>query len=217
MRGEEITDFHKNYAVQLTDTHPSIAIAELMRIFVDEYHLDWQVAWEITQKTFAYTNHTVLPEALEKWPVPLFQELLPRHLQIIYEINEKFLNKVRTKGVNLDAIRNLSIIEETGNKFISMAKLATIGSHAVNGVSGLHSQLVKQDVLSEFYALEPDKFHNVTNGVTPRRWILLSNPKLAKLITENIGDRWIVNMQSEIHKLEKFVEEPKFREAWKRH
>ena len=170
--------------LQLNDTHPSIAVAELMRLLVDEYHLDWDKAWNITQNTLSYTNHTLLPEALEKWSLPLFASLLPRHLEIIYEINSRFLNEVKTKYNGDDQIaRRLSIIDEEGERYVRMAHLACIGSHAINGVSALHTELLKRDVLHDFYELNPEKFFNVTNGVTPRRWMKLYNPKLADLIT----------------------------------
>lgn len=209
MRGLKLTDLHQHYAIQLNDTHPAIAIAELMRLLVDVHGLDWETAWSITQNTFAYTNHTLLAEALEKWQVTLFHELLPRHLQIIYEINERFLNRFRGH----EKIHKLSIIDETDH--VSMAHLATIGSHAVNGVSILHSELLKNEVLNQFYLLNPGKFYNITNGVTPRRWLLLSNPKLAELITQKIGDAWILNLEGEIHKIEAYVDDPVFRESWR--
>nr|MBA3603459.1 glycogen/starch/alpha-glucan phosphorylase [Parachlamydiaceae bacterium] len=217
MRGHELKTFHEHYAVQLNDTHPSIAIAELMRLFVDEYKMDWDQAWDITQKTFAYTNHTLLPEALEKWSLPLFQDLLPRHLQIIFEINHRFLDKVRKTGqFDAEIIRKVSIIDENGEKFIRMAHLACIGSHAVNGVAELHTELLKKDVLQDFYKLDPDKIFNITNGVTPRRWLLLSNPRLAELITSKIGTGWICNMEMEISKIEPYAEDAAFREAWQK-
>lgn len=217
MRGQKITDFHLNYAIQLNDTHPSIAVAELMRLLIDVHGIDWDTAWDITQKTISYTNHTLLPEALEKWPVPLFQELLPRHMEIIFDINERFLKKVRASGLaDMDQIRKLSIIDETGHRFVAMAHLAAIGSHAVNGVSELHSELLKNDVMSEFYRLQPKRFFNITNGVTPRRWIVVSNPKLASLITSVIGDEWIVNMEGQIHKIEVHVDDPTFRQSWQK-
>lgn len=217
MRGNELKDFDKHYAIQLNDTHPSIAIAELMRLFVDVHKMDWDLAWEVTQKSFAYTNHTLLPEALEKWPLNLFRSLLPRHLEIIYEINERFLNKVRLlTEFDQNQLERISIIDEKNGKFVCMAHLACIGSHAVNGVAELHTELLKNNVLSAFYKLNPEKFFNVTNGVTPRRWLLLSNPLLAKLITQSIGDGWIRNMDREISKLEPFAEDPLFRSDWQK-
>lgn len=215
-RGNELKDFHERYAIQLNDTHPSIAVAEMMRLLVDEHMMDWDTAWHITQNTFAYTNHTLLPEALEKWPLPLFGSLLPRHLEIIFEINQRFLDEVRAKGqVDEDRIERLSLIEETEKKFVRMANLASVGSHAINGVAALHTELLKRDVLSDFYDLFPEKFLNVTNGVTPRRWLVLANPRLAQLITRRIGDGWIRNMEGHLHKLEKYADEEEFQNDWR--
>lgn len=217
LRGNDIREFHKSYAIQLNDTHPSIAVAELMRLLLDEYGFDWDEAWEVTQKTFSYTNHTLLPEALEKWSLPLFAQLLPRHLEIVYEINRRFLDNVRARGNVDDAtIAQISIIDESGDKYVRMANLATIGCHAVNGVAALHTKLLQRDVLHEFYQIMPEKFLNVTNGVTPRRWVVLSNPRLAELITGKIGERWISNMEEELPRLEAFAESPAFQQAWRR-
>jgi glycogen phosphorylase len=184
--------FPEKFAIQLNDTHPSIAVAELMRVLLDEEGLDWDVAWAITGKTIGYTNHTLLPEALERWPVALFQRLLPRHLQIIYEINHRFLHQVQIRwpGDN-DRISRMSIIDEHGGKQVRMAHLATVGAHSVNGVAKLHSDLVASDLLHDFYELWPEKFNNKTNGVTPRRWILHSNPRLTRLLTSRLGSGWI--------------------------
>ena len=216
LRGNDIRTFHTRYAIQLNDTHPSIAVAELMRLLVDEHRLDWETAWEITQKTFAYTNHTLLPEALEKWSLPLFADLLPRHLEIIYEINRRFLDVVHATGVfDEAAIARLSIIDETGEKYVRMANLATIGCHAVNGVAALHTALLKRDVLGDFHRLVPDRFFNVTNGVTPRRWVVFSNPALADLITSKIGDRWVSHMEEELPRLEDFAEAAGFQDSWR--
>jgi starch phosphorylase len=208
--------FHETFAVQLNDTHPSIAVAELMRLLVDEHFLGWEEAWEITRKTLAYTNHTLLPEALEKWPLPLFRDMLPRHLEIIYEINRRFLEEVGRKypGDGGKAAR-LSIIDETQGKYVRMAHLASVGSHAINGVAALHTELLKKTVLKDFYELYPESFHNVTNGVTPRRWIVLSNPRLAELITRKIGDRWIRRAE-DLKKLEPFADNPEFQGEWQR-
>lgn len=215
LRGGKLEDFHLQNAIQLNDTHPAIAIPELMRLLIDIHGIDWETAWDITQKTFAYTNHTLLREALEKWNLHLFQEHFPRHLEIIFEINERFLNKIRSNAISDSKIQKLSIIEEeSGIKHVVMAHLATIGSHKVNGVSSLHTALLKSKVLNEFYDLEPEKFINITNGVTPRRWILLSNPKLAELMTGKIGTEWILNMESHIHKIEAFIDDLAFRDAW---
>lgn len=214
MRGHDLKDFHNFFAVQLNDTHPSIAIAELMRLLMDVHKMDWDAAWNITQKTFAYTNHTLLPEALEKWPVPLFQFLLPRHLQIIYEINKRFLDDIIASGFSTATVERVSIIEEHGEKFVRMANLACIGSHAINGVAALHTELLKKHVMSDFYQIYPDKFYNITNGVTPRRWLLVSNPKLADLITNKIGSKWICNMENEISKIEPLADDTNFQNAW---
>ena len=207
--------FPEKVAIQLNDTHPSVGIAELMRILVDEYQLDWDQAWHITQNTFAYTNHTLLAEALERWSVSLFGSLLPRHLEIIYEINHRFLNGVRARYPNDEArLARLSLIEEGPEKYVRMAHLACVGSHAVNGVAALHTDLLKQKVMRDFYELWPEKFNNKTNGVTPRRWLLLSNPKLAQLITQKIGNNWIKQLQ-DLKQLEAFVEDAEFRNRWR--
>lgn len=214
MRGHHLKNFDQYFAVQLNDTHPSIAIAELMRLFIDVHEMEWEEAWEVTKKTFAYTNHTLLPEALEKWPVPLFQFLFPRHLQIIYEINHRFLDQVKASGASEETLQNVSIIDEHGDKFVRMANLACIGSHAVNGVAALHTELLKKDVMADFYKLDPNKFYNITNGVTPRRWLLASNPKLSELITANIGSDWICNMENEISKIEPLADDAAFVKSW---
>jgi starch phosphorylase len=212
-RGENLERFHECFAVQLNDTHPAIAIAELMRLFVDEHRLDWDQSWRITQNTFAYTNHTLLPEALEKWPLPLFRELLPRHLEIIFEINRRFLDRVRLDHPECN-LADLSLIDESGEKYVRMAHLASLGSHAINGVSELHSDLLRRDVLKDFYGLMPHKFSNKTNGVTPRRFIRLSNPKLAALITQRIGENWLKDL-GELARLEDAAEDAGFRASWK--
>ena len=212
---------HKNFdhfaqqiAIQLNDTHPSIGIAELMRLLMDQYALEWDQAWQITQKAFAYTNHTLLAEALERWPVSLFGRLLPRHLEIIYEINRRFLEDVRRQHPDDEArVARLSLIEEGPEKYVRMAHLACVGSHAINGVAALHSELLKKDVLRDFYALWPEKFSNKTNGVTPRRWLLLSNPKLALLVTRKIGTSWITHLE-DLKKLEAWVDDPGFCQHW---
>ncbi|MCP5425748.1 MAG: glycogen/starch/alpha-glucan phosphorylase [Gammaproteobacteria bacterium] len=217
MRGQEIPleQFHEKFAVQLNDTHPAVAIAELMRLLVDEEGLDWEKAWSITQKTFAYTNHTLLPEALERWPLGMFGKILPRHLEIIYEINAQFLGEVRTRFPgDDDKVARLSLIDECGERYVRMAHLACVGSHAVNGVAELHSELLKRDVLADFHALSPEKFNNKTNGVTPRRWLALCNPRLTKFISSVIGDGWIKDL-SELRRLEPFVEDAGFRREWR--
>jgi len=217
MRGSALDTFHESFAVQLNDTHPSIAVAELMRLLVDEHLMEWEKAWDITQKTMAYTNHTLLPEALEKWPLSLFGNFLPRHLEIIYEINHRFLGEVASRYPgDGQRLARLSLIDETGPRYVRMANLASLGSHAINGVAALHSELLKETVLGDFYELYPEKFFNVTNGVTPRRWIALSNPGLARLITAKIGAGWLENLEGEMRKLEAFAGDPAFQEDWRR-
>ncbi len=194
-RGISAEDFPNHWTVQLNDTHPSIAVAELMRLLIDDRHYPWEKAWEITTKSVAYTNHTLLPEALEKWDLSLFSSILPRHLELIYEINRRFLQQVRLRYPGNDSIlRKLSIIDEEGGKAVRMAHLATIGAHHVNGVAALHSDLIKRELLPEFAELWPEKFTNVTNGVTPRRWVALANPELSALLNQEIGPNWITNM-----------------------
>ena len=196
-RGYEIEDFPHHWQVQLNDTHPAIAVAELMRLLVDEKHMEWDAAWEITTQSIAYTNHTLLPEALEKWDLKLFKTLLPRHMEIIYEINRRFLQIVRLHYPGDESIlEKMSIIDERGNKAVRMAHLATVGSHHVNGVAALHSELVKTQLMPEFYDLWPHKFTNVTNGVTPRRWVASCNPPLASIFDEYAGEDWITSMDS---------------------
>ena len=210
-----IDRFHEKFAVQLNDTHPAIAIAELMRLLVDEYLMPWADAWRVTCKTFAYTNHTLLPEALERWSVAVFGRVLPRHLQIIYEINAHFLEEVRIRFLGDEArISRMSLIDESGERYVRMAHLACVGSHAINGVADLHSELLKRDVLADFYALWPHKFSNKTNGVTPRCWMVLCNPKLSDLITHHIGDGWIKDL-AQLRKLEPLAEDADFRTRWR--
>src|ERR1700733_4782062 len=207
--------FHEKFAVQLNDTHPAIAIAELMRLLVDEALVPWTDAWKVTCKTFAYTNHTLLPEALERWPLEMFGRVLPRHLEIIYEINAQFLEEVRIRFLGDDArIVRMSLIDETGERYVRMAHLACVGSHAINGVAALHTELLKRDLLKDFYELWPQKFSNKTNGVTPRRWMVLSNPKLSELITEHIGTGWIKDL-AQLRALEPLAENPEFRARWR--
>lgn len=216
LQHNSLIKFHEGFTVQLNDTHPSIAVVELMRILVDERRMDWDLAWSITRKTFSYTNHTLLPEALEKWPLPLFGKMLPRHLEIIFEINRRFLEEIRSTHMgDEERVRRLSIIDESDSKYIRMAHLATIGSHAVNGVAELHTELLKQTVMRDFHEISPTKFHNITNGVTPRRWVVLSNPGLTGLITEAIGDQWISHFEDEISKLERFASDAEFRKKWR--
>ncbi len=215
-REHSLAGFHQKYAVQLNDTHPSIAVAELMRLLVDKHQMDWEQAWEITEQTFGYTNHTLLPEALEKWPVSLFSQILPRHLEIIYEINQRFLNIVRKRYPgDENKVRSLSLIDESGERYVRMANLACVGSHVINGVAALHSKLLTQDLLKDFYDLWPEKFNNKTNGITPRRFLVLSNPGLTQLITNRIGDSWIKNLD-ELRQLEEAVDDPAFCHEWRR-
>jgi starch phosphorylase len=210
------SSFHEKYAVQLNDTHPALAVAELTRILLDEHGMDWQPAWDITRQTMAYTNHTLLPEALEKWSVGLFGSVLPRHLEIVYEINRRFLDEVRSRYPgNADRVRRLSLIDETGDRSVRMAHLACVGSHAINGVAALHSELLRRDVLRDFSELWPEKFLNVTNGVTPRRFIMLTNPGLTNLVTEAIGDAWTRDLEH-LRALESMADDPAFRDAWRR-
>ncbi len=216
MKGEPLTRFPALFAAQLNDTHPAIAVAELMRLLVDEREMAWDEAWEITRSIFAYTNHTLLPEALETWGLPLFREMLPRLLEIIYEINRRFLDEVRQRYPGDDArIARLSVIDEAGAKRVRMANLATIGSHAVNGVAELHSSLLKQTVLRDFAELWPERFTNVTNGVTPRRFVVLANPALARLLDETIGEGWVTDT-ARLEGLERVADEPAFQERWRR-
>lgn len=210
-----IESFHEKFAIQLNDTHPSIAVAELMRLLVDEHSIDWDVAWNITRQTFAYTNHTLLPEALERWPISLFEEMLPRHLQIIYEINKNFLDDVRIKFPDQpDRITRMSLIDESGERYVRMAHLACVGSHSINGVAALHTELMKQDVLRDFYEMYPEKFNNKTNGVTPRRFMVLSNPRLTSLINRTIGDNWVRELH-DLRKLEGAIADPEFRQEFR--
>ncbi len=206
--------FPDKVAIQLNDTHPAIAIAELMRILVDIERLDWDAAWNITVQTFGYTNHTILPEALEKWSVGLLGRVLPRHLEIIYEINSRFLDGVRERyPADPDLWRDLSIIEEGEDKKIRMANLAIVGSHSLNGVAALHTEILKKSVFPGFYRLWPEKFNNKTNGVTQRRWLKLCNPELSALISSKIGEGWITNL-GELRKLEPLAEDSGFRNEW---
>ncbi|MGB3531987.1 MAG: glycogen/starch/alpha-glucan phosphorylase [Microcoleaceae cyanobacterium] len=215
-RGNTLETFPEKYAVQLNDTHPTIGIAELMRLLIDEHDFEWDKAWEITQKTFAYTNHTLLPEALEKWSVDLLDFILPRHLEIIYEINSRFLQQMREKYPDdHDKLSRLSLVDEAAGKSVRMANLACVGSHAINGVAKLHTELLKQHTLHDFDQLYPNKFSNITNGVTPRRWMVLSNPSLTELITAKIGNNWIKNLEN-LSQLESFVNDGNFQQAWRK-
>ena len=207
--------FHEGFAIQLNDTHPSLAVAELMRLLIDEHEMSWDKAWRITTNALAYTNHTLLPEALEKWSLPIFGNLLPRHLEIIFEINQRFLDQVRAKYPDDPGkVTRLSLIDETGAKYVRMAHLACVGSHSINGVAKLHTELLKETVLRDFYEMSPEKFNNKTNGVTPRRFMALSNPGLARLLTRKIGATWIANLK-DLKQIEPLADEPDFRREWK--
>jgi starch phosphorylase len=212
--GRPLDTFAKKWAVQLNDTHPALAVPELMRLLVDERDMGWDQAWEVTVATFGYTNHTLLPEALERWPVWLFGKLLPRHLEIVYEINARFLETVRARFPGDDArLARLSLIDESGDRYVRMANLAVVGSHSVNGVAALHSELLKTTVLRDFAELWPEKFCNVTNGVTPRRFMAISNPPLSELITSQIGGGWLSDAM-ELSKLEPLAVDAGFQERW---
>jgi starch phosphorylase len=215
MRWKDIYSFSDSFAVQLSDAHNAIAVPELMRLLVDEHMVSWEKAWYITQNTFSYTNHTLLPEALEKWAIPLFADTLPRHLEIIYEINRRFLDEVWLKYPNDDArVSRLSLIDDRDQKYVRMAHLAGLGSHKINGVAAPYSELLGKDVFRDLHELYPERFLNITSGVSPRRWILLSNPGLSRLITDTIGNRWDSHMEDEIKKLEKFADDPGFIRKW---
>ena len=212
--GSDYRQFSKKNVFQLNDTHPTIAVAELMRLLMDEKNLSWNEAWKITSHTMAYTNHTLLPEALEKWQVSLFAKLLPRLLQIIYEINARFLHQVANKWPgDTDRQIRMSIIEEGGVQYVRMAYLAIVGSFSVNGVAALHSQLLAEGLFKDFYELWPEKFNNKTNGVTPRRWVAHSNPLMTQIISEKIGTEWIREF-SEIDQLKEYVDDKKFAKRW---
>ncbi len=216
IKGHDLSEFAEKNSFQLNDTHPSCAVAELMRILLDERGLEWDSAWDITQKTMAYTNHTLLPEALEKWPVRMFRSLLPRLLDIIYEINARFLAEVAQHWPgDLDRQRRMSIIEEGPEPQVRMAYLAIVGSFSVNGVAELHSQLLKEGLFKDFYELWPEKFNNKTNGVTQRRWLAYANPGLKRLIDERIGSDWVTDL-GQLNQLAALADDPQFREEWRR-
>ena len=201
-------------AVQLNDTHPSIAIPEMMRLLVDVHHLDWDKAWDIASHVFSYTNHTLMPEALETWPVALFEDVLPRHMQIVYEINHRFLKDVAHHFPgDTDLLRRMSIIDETGERRVRMAYLAVIGSHKVNGVAELHTALMKQTIFADFHRMYPDRIVNMTNGITPRRWLNQANPLLSKLITSRIGDGWLKNLD-ELKQLIPLADDAEFQQQF---
>jgi len=213
-RRKLLANLPKKIAIQLNDTHPAIAIPELMRLLVDIYKLSWSEAWSITTEVFAYTNHTLMPEALEKWSVHLFEELLPRHLQIIYEINAKFLESVWAKWPGeSERVSRMSIIQEGDEKMVRMGYLSVIGSHSVNGVAALHSELLKTNLFKDFYELWPERFNNKTNGVTPRRWVAKANPAMSFVISKKIGDSWIGDL-SKIKKIETYLNDAEFHESF---
>ena len=215
LAGVPVEKFAQLYAVQLNDTHPSIGVAELMRLLVDERRLDWDAAWAITVDTFGYTNHTLLTEALEVWPLPMFAECLPRHLEIIYEINQCFLAEIRARFPGDEArVSRMSLIDEAGDKRVRMAHLASVGSHAINGVAALHTSLLESSVLKDFYDLWPERFSNKTNGVTPRRFVALSNPALRELLNRTLGEQWLSEL-GQLRRLEAYVDDATFRAAWR--
>ncbi|HNG00200.1 MAG TPA: glycogen/starch/alpha-glucan family phosphorylase, partial [Pseudomonadota bacterium] len=207
---ERLLMLPEKVAIQLNDTHPSIAIVELLRLLIDKYELPWDTAWQLTESVFAYTNHTLLPEALEVWSVELLGKLLPRHLQIIYEVNHRFLRQVWTNNPSdQERLQRMSLVQEQPFKGVRMAYLATLGSHKVNGVAELHSRLLREHLLPDFAGMFPDRFINVTNGVTPRRWLLGANPELAEAITRRIGDSWPTELE-QLERLVPFAKDPDF-------
>ncbi len=215
LRGGRPDNLHEWFAIQLNDTHPALAVPELMRLLLDEYAMGWDEAWEITSTTFAYTNHTLLPEALETWPLWMFGQTLPRHLEIVYEINRRFMEEVRTRiPDDVPRQQRMSLIDDRDGGAVRMANLATVGSFSVNGVSALHTELLKTRVMRDFHEYYPGKFNNKTNGVTPRRFVALSNPELTSLITEQIGEGWIRDLE-ELRKLEPLAEDREFRAKWR--
>ena len=211
---DSFAEFPKKIAIQLNDTHPALAIPEMMRILIDEENLNFETAWDITSRCFSYTNHTILPEALEKWDIELFEELLPRHLMLIYQINDHVMEEVKRLYPNdLEKMRNLSIIEEGNEKKLRMAHLCVHGSHAVNGVAELHSQIIRESIFPDFYQMYPQRFQNKTNGITPRLWLKVCNPRLAALVSEHIGDTWVAQLDS-IRGLEAYVDDSEFIDAF---
>ncbi len=211
---DNLDNFFEDFQCQLNDTHPAVAVPELMRLLMDVHLYDWDSAWDITKKTLCYTNHTLLPEAMEKWQIDMFGNLLPRHLEIIFEINSRFMDEVRLKYPGDDArLSRMSIIDESGPRYVRMANLACVGSKAINGVAAMHTDLLRKHTLADFNEMYPGKIRNVTNGVTPRRWIAVSNPRLTGLITEAIGEKWLTNLD-ELKKLEKLADDSPFQDAW---
>ena len=210
-----LTELHRNFAIQMNDTHPAISVAEMMRLLVDEHSMDWDAAWHVTQHALSYTNHTLLPEALEQWPRNLFGSLLPRHLEIVDEINRRHLENVRQKFPgDEERVQRLSLIDERGERYVRMAHLAALGSHAINGVAQLHTELLKSHVMHDFYSLTPEKFSNETNGVTPRRWIVLSNPGLTQLLTSKFGSGWIYDLEK-LRRLEPMADDHELHAEWR--
>jgi starch phosphorylase len=217
LKGQDlnVTEFHKKFAVQLNDTHPAIAVAELMRLLIDVHGVEWEQAWSVTTSCISYTNHTLLPEALECWGLDLFQQLLPRQLEIIYEINARFLRMVRLRYPGKpDMLSKLSLIQEGPQRKVRMAHLAVVGSHHVNGVAELHSQLLQQNLFHDFAQIWPERFTNITNGVTPRRWLAVSNPHLSSLLDETISEGWKTDL-NQLSRLEPLAQDPAFRERWR--
>ena len=214
-RSTTLDQLDQQFVVQINDTHPAIGVAELMRLLVDEHLMAWDRAWNITRRVFGYTNHTLMPEALERWSIPLLGSLLPRHLEIIYEINRRFLDEIRVRYPGDEArVTRMSLIDETGPRYVRMAHLACVGSHAINGVAKLHSDLLANGLLRDFHDFSPEKFINVTNGVTPRRFLLLSNPGLAALITSKIGEGWVEHLD-ELRRIEPWADDPVFQKEWR--
>ena len=210
-RAPELHSLHEKFAIQMNDTHPALAILELMRLLVDEHEFAWEDAWEITRQCFGYTNHTLLPEALETWKLPLFRSLLPRHLEIVFEINRRFLSEVRARYPGDEArVQRLSLIDETAERSVRMANLACVGSHAVNGVADLHTRLLRETVLRDFAEMYPERWFNVTNGVTPRRFVALANPDMTRLICEAIGVGWLRELE-QLRRLEPLADDAEFR------
>ena len=214
-RTRPLTELHRNFAIQMNDTHPAISVAELMRLLIDEHSMEWETAWQVTQATLSYTNHTLMPEALERWPRGLFGQLLPRHLEIVDEINSRHLENVRLKFPNdSEREQRLSLIDESGEKYVRMAHLASLGSHAINGVAALHTELLKTNVLKDFYELTPEKFSNKTNGVTPRRWMVLANPGLTQLLTGRLGAGWVHDLEK-LRRLEPMANDTDLHGEWR--
>jgi starch phosphorylase len=213
-RSEDMAGLADKFVVQLNDTHPTLAVAELMRLLLDKYELGWDTAWSVVRRSIGYTNHTLLPEALETWSVELFGSVLPRHLEIIYEINHRFLQEVRSRWPeDQTRIARLSLIDEQAGKRVRMAHLACLASHHINGVAKLHSRLLRDSMLRDFHELDPTRFINITNGISPRRFLALANPALSQLITETIGVGWLRDLER-LQELEPWADDPAFRAAW---